>query len=367
MAFLADWLPLSQLNQNIILWLGQCLIILTAAAVASYLARRAMGRLSQGLDGDSSPYLSALIQAARLPVSLSVWLMAMGWILSLARSSAHWPILQAIPLIQRLAIILLLGWFLVGLASRCYRNLQHNAFENTSLSATTAEVIYKLTQLLIVISFSLMLLQSIGISISGLLAFGGIGGLAVGLAARDMMANLFGGLVLYLDRPFHVGEKIRIINTTIEGWVEEIGWRQTRIRNYDRQPIYVPNALFGNSAVINPSRISNRRIKQTIGLRYQDMAILPAITQAITSAIRQHPTIDLSRSVEVRLIAYGPSSLDILIYCFTSCTDYDQWLQVQEAILLAAGRIIREHGGDIAFPTRTLDIQWPDRASPGSD
>ena len=286
-------------------------------------------------------------------------MLALGWILNLTQSSDKLPILQAIPLIQRLSIIVLLAWFLISFTNTCYRNLQQNQFANSAFDANTAELVYKLVQLIIIISFSLMLLQSAGISISGLLAFGGIGGLAVGLAAKDMLANLFGGLVLYLDRPFHVGEKIKIIDTQIEGWVEEIGWRKTRIRNYDRQPIYVPNALFGNSAVINPSRISNRRIKQMVGLRYQDLNVLPSITQSIADYIRNHPEIDQARPVEVRLIEYSSSSLDLLIYCFAACTDYEDLLRIQEDILLHAGEFIRQHGADIAYPTRTLDIEWP--------
>ncbi|WP_263080975.1 mechanosensitive ion channel family protein [Endozoicomonas sp. Mp262] len=364
MEFFADWVALKVFSQGYIVWLGQCLVILSTAAIGSYLARRAIGRLSLGVNSQTSPYFSAVAKAARLPASLSVWLMALGWILNLSGSTTQLPILQAIPLIQRIALILLLGWFLISFTNTCYRNLQCNQFKNSSLNANSAEVIYKLVQLLIVISFGLMLLQSAGISISGILAFGGIGGLAVGLAAKDMMANLFGGLVLYLDRPFHVGEKIRIINTQIEGWVEEIGWRQTRIRNYDRQPIYVPNALFGNSAVINPSRISNRRIRQMIGLRYQDIASVPAITKSITEYIRNHREIDQVRPVEVRLIEYGASSLDLQIYCFAACTDYEDLLRIQEDILLNAGKIIHSHGADIAFPTRTLDFQWPPNNNP---
>ena len=205
----------------------------------------------------------------------------------------------------------------------------------------------------------MMLLQSAGISISGLLAFGGIGGLAVGLAAKDMLTNLFGGLVLYLDRPFHVGEKIKVMGSDVEGWVEEIGWRKTRIRNYERQPIYVPNGMFGNSAVINPSRITSRRIKQFVGLRYQDLNSLQEITKEITWYIHNCGEIDLQKALEVRLIGFGASSIDIQIYCFAACTQYEDFLRIQENILLHTAQIIHKHGADIAFPTRTLDIQWP--------
>ena len=103
-------------------------------------------------------------------------------------------------------------------------------------------------------------MQALGYSISGVLAFGGIGGIAVGFAAKDLLANFFGGLMIYLDRPFSVGDWIRSPDKNIEGTVEEIGWRLTRIRTFDKRPLYVPNSTFTQISVENPSRMLNRRI-----------------------------------------------------------------------------------------------------------
>ena len=119
-----------------------------------------------------------------------------------------------------------------------------------------------------------MILQSLGVSVSGLLAFGGIGGIAVGFAARDLLANFLGGLSIYLDRPFTVGDWIRSPDREIEGTVEEIGWRMTRIRTFDQRPLYVPNSIFASVALENPSRMNNRRIYETLGIRYEDAACI---------------------------------------------------------------------------------------------
>ena len=117
---------------------------------------------------------------------------------------------------------------------------------------------------------ALMVLQSLGVSVSGLLAFGGIGGIAVGFAAKDMLANFLGGLSIYLDRPFAVGDWIRSPDRSIEGTVEDIGLRVTRIRTFDQRPLYVPNSTFSSVSLENPSRMTNRRIYETIGVRYED-------------------------------------------------------------------------------------------------
>ncbi len=347
------------------LWATQALVIVLVAAVLSYLSNHALLKLSLRIDNKKTPYLSALLLSARWPLNTLIWVLAIGWSLSLF--TVNLPVLEAIPLIQRLITIVLLVWFFLSFISRSYQHLRAMAFSHTAFDANTAEVIYKLLQLLICIVAGLMLLQSAGVSISGLLAFGGIGGLAVGLAAKDMLANLFGGLVLYLDKPFHVGEKIKIIGTDVEGWVEDIGWRKTRVLNYDRQPIYVPNALFGNSAVINPSRIINRKIRQSIPIRYQDLHAVKTITEEITQYISSHADIDKARDIVVRLVEYGASSLNIQIYCFAACKDYEEMLRIQEDILLTAGEIIHACGADIAFPTLTLDAQWPSSNDSKSD
>ncbi|WP_330927270.1 mechanosensitive ion channel family protein [Candidatus Sororendozoicomonas aggregata] len=343
--------------QSYTLWGTQALIIIVVAAALGYLARHALSKFSLRIDNKKTPYLSALLLSVKWPLNTLILVLAIGWSLSL--SAFNFPVFEAIPLIQRLITIVILAWFFLSFINHSYQHLEEMTFSHSAFDANTAGVIYKFLQLLICIVAGLMLLQSAGVSISSLLAFGGIGGLAVGLAAKDMLANLFGGLALYMDRPFRVGEKIKVMGTDIEGWVQDIGWRKTRVLNYDRQPTYVPNALFGNSAVINPSRITNRKIRQLIGIRYQDLDLVRTITEKISRYINNHPDIDKKRPIEVRLVEYSASSLNILIYCFVACKDFEEMLKVQEDILLTAGEIIHACGADIAFPTRTLDVQWP--------
>ena len=140
------------------------------------------------------------------------------------------------------------------------------------IDQTTIDAIAKLLRISVIIIGFLIALQSIGYSISGVLAFGGVGGIAVGFAARDLLANFFGGLMIYMDRPFNVGDWIRSPDKEIEGTVEKIGWRSTTIRTFDKRPLHVPNSIFSNISVENPSRMSNRRIKETIGIRYDDLS-----------------------------------------------------------------------------------------------
>ncbi|MDP3421435.1 MAG: mechanosensitive ion channel family protein, partial [Thiobacillus sp.] len=198
--------------------------------------------------------------------------------------------------------------------------------------------------------------QNLGFSIAGVLAFGGIGGIAVGFAAKDMLANFFGGLTIYLDRPFVVGEWIRSPDKEIEGTVEYIGWRHTRVRAFNKNPIYVPNALFTTIVVENPTRMTNRRIRETIGIRYADLDTLPAIVEDVKSMLLAHPEIDADATLIVNFNEFGASSLNFFIYAFTRTVQWVHYHEVKQDVLLKIADIIRGHGAEIAFPTQTLHI-----------
>ena len=190
-----------------------------------------------------------------------------------------------------------------------------------------------------------------------MLAFGGIGGIAVGFAAKDLFANLLGGLTIYMDRPFSVGEWIRSPDKNIEGTVEHIGWRNTCIRAFNKNPIYVPNALFTSIVVENPSRMTHRRIKETIGLRYQDLGKMAVIVADVKTMLQTHPEIDHEATLIVNFNSFGESSLDFFIYSFTKTTVWATYHEVKQEVLLKIADIIATHGAEIAYPTRSLHIE----------
>ena len=201
-----------------------------------------------------------------------------------------------------------------------------------------------------------MVLQSLGYSISGVLAFGGVGGIAVGFAARDLLANFFGGLMIYMDRPFNVGEWIRSPDKEIEGTVEKIGWRLTTIRTFDKRPLYIPNSIFNNISVENPSRMSNRRIKETIGIRYDDLSKMEKIINDVRKMLKEHADIDTTKTLIVNFNEFAPSSLDFFIYTFTKTTDWIRYHEIKQDILLNIINIVESNGAECAFPTSTLHI-----------
>lgn len=182
------------------------------------------------------------------------------------------------------------------------------------------------------------------------------GALAVGFAAKDLLANFFGGLTIYLDRPFSVGEWIRSPDKQIEGTVEAISWPHARIRDFNKNPIYVSNAIFTTIVFENSSRMSHRRIKETIGVRYDDLAQVKAIADRVRDMLQTRPEIDQGQTLIVNFNEFAESSLNFFIYIFTRTTEWVLYYRVKEDILLLMARIIEDHGAQIAFPKRTVRL-----------
>ncbi|MCV6627683.1 MAG: mechanosensitive ion channel family protein, partial [Cellvibrionaceae bacterium] len=214
------------------------------------------------------------------------------------------------------------------------KNLIDPEFNHKPMDQTTVAAMGKLLRISVIITAALVALQTLGYSVSGVLAFGGIGGLAVGFAAKDLLANFFGGLMIYMDRPFKVGDWVRSPDKEIEGTVEDIGWRLTRIRTFDKRPLYVPNATFTQISLENPSRMLNRRIYETIGVRYDDADKVPALIEAVKEMLKNHEEIDQTQTLMVNFNAFAPSSLDFFIYTFTKTVNWAHYHEVKQDVLL---------------------------------
>jgi len=201
----------------------------------------------------------------------------------------------------------------------------------------------------------IMTIQNLGYSISGLLASLGIGGLAVALAARDTLANVFGSLMIILDRPFVIGDWINAGD--LEGTVEEVGFRSTKIRTFAQTLISVPNSVIANMAVDNFSRMPKRRIMLTVGVTYQTTPEqMRTAVDKIRDLLRRHPAIDQDFSL-VNFTDFGASSLDILVYCFTATTVWGDYLAARQDLCLQIMETLEGIGLEIAFPTRTVFLE----------
>ena len=333
--------------------------LMVMGVVGHYAIYRIVRRLTKAADRTETQWDDVVLYAIFPPIQWVMWVV-LG-LLSLSLFPALDGIREALLRLSDTALLLLFGW----LAHRLSRGIEGELLGEhrgalASSDRATISAVARLSRIVLWVIAGIMILQSLGVSVSGLLAFGGVGGIAVGFAARDLLANFLGGLSIFLDRPFAVGDWIRSPDREIEGTVEDVGWRVTRIRTFDQRPLYVPNSVFSTVALENPSRMLNRRIYETIGIRYDDAGAMEQIVAEVKEMLVAHDDIDKGKTLMVNFVAFGASSLDFFIYCFTRTTDWATYHGVKQDVLVKILKIIEGQGAEVAFPTRTVLLSPPE-------
>ncbi|GAB5389444.1 MAG: mechanosensitive ion channel family protein [Alphaproteobacteria bacterium] len=209
------------------------------------------------------------------------------------------------------------------------------------------------------------ILEVWGIRVAPLIAGLGLFGVAVALGAQDLFKNLIAGILILAERRFTPGDWVKV-DGVVEGTVETIGFRSTRIRRFDKAPVYVPNAKLSDSAVTNFSKMTNRRIYWKIGVTYNtSVDQLREIRDGIERYIHATPEFETGPAVStfVRIDAFSDSSIDIMLYCFTKTTNWGEWLKIKEDFACHIKEVVEGAGSSFAFPSRSLYIE----AAPDTD
>lgn len=360
MDWLSSWVQTLSASIGLRPWAIIVFLIVLAAMLIDFAQRRLMRRLGDIVSNTENFWDDAIFHAAVRPLSLLVWLIGITLAIQVIPAQDEGSLLhdELIGRLRQIGILYAVTWMLYTLV----RNIENNIIakarrEQRDVDQTTVAALGRVVRVTLIVTASLVALDTLGFNVAGLMAAGGIGGLAVGLAAKDLLANFFGGVTVFIDRPFGIGDWILLKEKGIEGVVENIGWRQTTIRKFDKRPVYVPNAIFTTASVENPSRMTHRRISETFGLRYSDMEQVKAITNEVREMLNGHPEIDGEQTLMVHLNAFSESSIDFFIYCMTHTVNWQKFHEVKQDILLQIGDIVRRHGAAIAFPTRTLDLE----------
>lgn len=198
-------------------------------------------------------------------------------------------------------------------------------------------------------------LSTWGFNISGFIAGLSIGGLAVSLAAKDSLANIFACLVILMDQPFHVGDWI--ICNNIEGIVESISFRSTNVRTFTQALVYIPNSLIISTPIQNFTNRDMRRLEMTLGVTYDaTRQQLQALVEKITAYLKADPDI-LDDGITVAFANMGASSLDISIVCYCRHTSYDKYMKSKEKINLELLKLLEETGTSAAYPSTSVYIE----------
>ncbi len=305
------------------------------------------------------PWDEMVLRALSLPLRVYVWVLGA---LYLADTLLEWlGASNAVPIIAhgfQLATVILCVWFLFRFLNRAerYFTKKFKRKDGGKIDGTSVRAGVRFCQVIILAITALMILGIFKIPLTGLLTFGGVGAAAIAFGSKDLLANFAGGIMVYFNRHFAVGDWIYSPDRQIEGTVEDIGWRLTLIRSFDKRPIYVPNAVFNNIIVVNASRMTNRRIKQTFGVRYDDATKVREIVDKVQAMLKSHPDIDQDAFSMTCLTEFAASSINFMIYTFTKTTVWAEYQAIQDDVMLKVERIIHECGGECAFPTTTLHV-----------
>ena len=344
----------------------QISLILTATALLGFVARRFLDRL--GNHHATPDWLKTFSETLYTPSAWLIWVYGTLIAIEILINGANitFPI-YILSKFRNLFFVIVTTWVLLKWKNK-YEKILKTKLSNRTSKKNDEALIYaigRVSSIFIIMVGGMIVFDILGIQLTALLAFGGIGGVAIGWAAKDVIANIFGGLMIHINRPFSVGDWIMSPNKNFEGTVEEIGWYMTRIRTFARRPMFIPNSIILDAIIENPQLMYNRRIKETIGVRYEDSNKVKDIVKDIEKMLKKHPAIDLNQSLFVHFVSFGPSALEIEVYTFTKTTDWAEWREIQQDVFLKIINIVESHDAQIAYPTRTLQIEHdpltPDR------
>jgi MscS family membrane protein len=334
------------------------LILVGSATVLGGVAYVVLKLLERRLSATRHYWSTTLFAAARLPIIVCVAILTLLGMIAIGEAAYQsQTLVRYLIKAGQVTFILCGGWLLLRWKARMSSVLLVRQESYSIESRSRSEFFSKMAALLIWIVVILLLLGVLGFDVTALIAFGGVGGIVVGFAARDTFANLFSGIMLYFTRPFRVGDWIDSPDRQLEGYVEEIGWYMTSLRSMDKRPIYVPNSLLTSIVIRNPARMSHRQFKFILGLRYEDYPRLPALIEALRNHLRSRQDIDQEAPVRVHLVAYGPSAIEIQVQAHSATTDWDGFYEIQHNLLMDLGKIIEEQGAELAYPTQMVRVE----------
>ena len=228
------------------------------------------------------------------------------------------------------------------------------------------EWLVKAIKLIFVFLGAATILQIWGIAIGPIIAGFGLFGVAVALGAQDLFKNLIAGLLIIAEKRFSLGDWIRV-DGVVEGTVESIGFRSTRVRRFDKAPVHVPNSKLSDNAVTNFSAMTHRRIYWKIGVEYRtSVDQLREVRDGIENYVLESP--DFAKPPEVstfvRIDSFNDSSIDIMLYCFTVTTVWGEWLEIKERLAYRIKEIVEGAGTGFAFPSRSIYVETSGTETP---
>lgn len=331
-------------------WFMQVFVGLGFAFGFSILFKRIMDKTLQAVSKTSIPWDKALIKSVRSTGVIALWSMAFVFTLKVIDREFEIDWLFSLSSLQHSIWVVILSIFIIKMIDNTEREyVKYKVAHEEKVNTITIAAFAKGARLVIYVVCTMLVLQGFGMSLSGVLALTGASSIVLGLAAKDTLANIFATLSLYADRNFEIGDRVSSSDRTIDGHIADIGWRQTKIINLDKNPIYVPNNLFSNIIVSNKSRMTHRKFEHNFPIKTEHVDKTEEIAFRIRMMLEKHEAVDTSQLVTVALDGFNHYSFNIFVRAYFFETDFNKYLSIQQSAILEIVRIIKEESAEMAF------------------
>ncbi len=339
------------------------IVYLVVALIAIEIFNRLLNKIEKKIENLQETTVTALLLAARDPLQLLVWLTCIYKIVILTVKLNNKKLFILYELKITLITIIIV-WFLFSFISTYTKIfIEKKEKKRENIDYGEIDFIKKLTQIIVLFISLLFGLGKLGVNFQSLIAIGGVGGIAIGFAAKDLLSNIFAALTIYIDKPFNVGDWIASPDREIEGDVEEIGWRQTRILTFAKYPIYVANSVFTNIIVENKGRMRSRRINEIIPIRYIDINKIEKIVKEIKEMLKNNSNINQRLITIVALDSVSSNAtLNLKLYTFANTIEWARYTEIKQDVLLKVIKIVQNNGGELAYGVQEI-IMKKDKSS----
>lgn len=336
-------------------WIWEILIGIVALVLLNILFKKLVKRARLRALSRFARWQTGLEYILHTPFQVLLWVIGTTLVIQILEKRFDFAFFGSyIDSFRSTGFVICVTWILLRWKKVVQKQLLNQDLQEKKIDVGFAQVMGKIISIVAILISSMLVLQIWGLDIAPLLAFGGIGAAAVGFSAKDVLANFFGGVMLYVNKPFVVGDFIQLPKEPAEGYVEEIGWNTTTLRDKNKSPLYLPNCTFSQTLVVNSSRMTHRRITETLGVRYEDFEKVEEFVERIQKLLEEHPDIDRHLPILVVLNGLGASGLTIFLDLYTLKTRYNQFLRSRHEILSLVYAEMRKMGIEFGSPTLSV-------------
>ncbi|WP_304072972.1 mechanosensitive ion channel family protein [Maricaulis maris] len=338
--------------------IGQGLLALTIVLIGfvarGMIARWLVGALKRLAEKTQTGFDDAVVDAIAGPMKLVPVIISLFFALNILQIGAEGAV-RGHQFVQSLVVIALF-WALhnaVGPLSHALKGLRN------ALTPVMVDWMTKALRIVFMVVGAAAVLQVWDIPVAGIVAGLGLFGVAIGLGAQDLFKNLIAGILILTEKRFLPGDWVKV-DGIVEGTVEEINFRSTVVRRFDKGPVYVPNSKLSDNAVTNFTRMTHRRTYWIIGVRYDTTSDqLREIRDKVLGYVQSHPEYAQAPEVStfMRVDSFGPSSIDFMLYCFTKTTNWGEWLRLKEDLAFFIKETVEAAGTEFAFPSTSVYVE----------